>query len=346
MQVFSATQSISPAVERTKSLLFRPFRWRTFLKLCAAALFTEGYTGSFNYSNSHRTSHFQTASAHLHFTPAMAAVLVAVGLLALVLAVAILYLMVRLRFALFECLIRQSTLIKPGWSLYRAQARRFFLLCIAVGLVFVVVLIAVALPFVFGFLRLFRDYHSGDHFPVAGFFSLLLPLIPLILLLLLAGIVIDIVLRDFMLPHIALDNATVGQAWAAVRASLAHEKGEFLLYAVLRVFIPLFVCIAILVALIIPCAIVFGALALLMVGLGAAMTHAAGAEAVFFGFSAGLTGLVIMALALLVAISFFGPVCISLRNYALVFYGGRYPALGGALWPQSPPPAQIVPGVA
>ena len=39
------------------------------------------------------------------------------------------------------------------------------------------------------------------------------------LLIMVVGIVLDVVLRDWMLPHYALDNATAGQAWAAVWAA-------------------------------------------------------------------------------------------------------------------------------
>jgi len=49
MKPLSATECITPAIERTKSLLFRPFQWRAFLKLTAVAFFAEigsGFSGS------------------------------------------------------------------------------------------------------------------------------------------------------------------------------------------------------------------------------------------------------------------------------------------------------------
>jgi hypothetical protein len=148
----------------------------------------------------------------------------------------------------------------------------------------------------------------------------------------------------------ALENATAGQAWAAVRARFTREKGEFLLYSVLRVFMPLFAFVVIIVALMIPCIIVFGALALVMFGLHSVLGQAVGAVWFLYLLLQWIVGLVVATLAILIAISFFGPVCIAVRNYALVFYGGRYQALGDALWPPlpSPPPAAagIEPGVA
>ena len=47
MQFLTAPEAISPALNRTASLLFRPFRWGTFLKLCAVAVLTEGASGNF-----------------------------------------------------------------------------------------------------------------------------------------------------------------------------------------------------------------------------------------------------------------------------------------------------------
>ena len=57
MIVFSATEALSPAIERTRASLFAPFRWGTFLKLCAVAVFTEGFGGNFNFSGPSHSSH-------------------------------------------------------------------------------------------------------------------------------------------------------------------------------------------------------------------------------------------------------------------------------------------------
>ena len=60
--------------------------------------------------------------------------------------------------------------------------------------------------------------------------GLVLPLIPIILLLVVAGIVADLILRDLMLPHFALENATAGEAWRSVRARImAREEAVFCL---------------------------------------------------------------------------------------------------------------------
>jgi hypothetical protein len=205
----------------------------------------------------------------------MIAVILALVLFVLVLATLLFYLSVRLRFALFDCLIHLTRQISPGWLRYRAQAH--------------------------------------------------------------------MILRDFMLPHIALEDASVGQAWAAVHARISREKGAFLLYAALRIFIPLAAMVALVIVLAIPCLIVFGGFAVALAALHAAFTGAAGLTLILGAFVQILVGLIIMTAALFVAISFGGPLCIAIRNYALLFYGGRYQALGDILWPSSP---AVEPGTA
>jgi hypothetical protein len=311
------------------------------------AVFTEGFSGNLNFNLPYRNRapHIEGSPVPFHWSPAMIAALAAVTISVFVLAMLIFYLLVRLRFALFYCLIHQTKLIRPGWRLYRAQARRFFLLGTIVGLAFFAIFAAVCLPFVFGALHLYRDYQSSGQFPFARFFALLLPFIPVFLLMIFAAIAVNVILRDFMLPHIALENASGGQAWAAVRARITREKGSFLLYTVLRVALSAAAFIAVIIVLAIPLLILFGGLAIVMVALHAAFSNFTGAAWVLGASLEVLIGLTVVAVGLLAAISFGGPISIAIRNYSLVFYGSRYQVLGDILFPPAPPPA-VQPGVA
>jgi hypothetical protein len=53
-----------------------------------------------------------------------------------------------------------------------------------------------------------------------------------------AGVLSDLILRDWMLPHYALEDATAGEAWSEVWHHMMAEKKQFILYAVLRVVLP------------------------------------------------------------------------------------------------------------
>ncbi len=355
MQAFSATEALSPAINRTKSLLFEPFQWGTFLKLCFVAVFSEGFSKGFNFSHpslpdhthDHTAPAFPTIPALPHIHPAWIVALAAIAVVLIVLALVIFYLSVRLRFALFECLIRQNRFIAPGWYKYRFQAFRFFLLSIVAGIVFFAAVVAVLLPFGLGIWHVFQQSQTGGPFPVAGFLAVFLPLIPLILLIALTAICLRIILGDFMLPHMALENASAGQAWAAARTRIKGEWGRFLLFGLLRVVVPMAAVIGLAIILFIPCIIVFGALAIAMAAVYAALiSHAAIPLPVIGWFLEGFLGLIMFGLGFLLAISLGGPIAIGMRNYALLFYGGRYQALGDILIPPPAAAPMMQPGIA
>lgn len=336
MQLLTAPEAISPALNRTASLLFRPFRWGTFLKLCAVAVLTEGASGNFNMNHS---SHHTRAPVAPHVFTALPAgfipLLILSGVFALMAAIALFYLMVRLRFALFECLIHQTRCLRAGWRRYRDQAWRFFLFSIVIGIAFLVIVVAALAPFLSGIIHLIRESQAASHVDIGAMLGLILQLLPVIMGLALLGIALDVVTRDFMLPHFALENASAGEAWGAVWDRVVAEKGAFVLYAVLRILLPILAMIGIFILMIIPMVIVFGS-----VGVFTAMLHASAAGASPIGtFFQVVAGLVMVVAGLLLAICFGGPLSIAIRNYALVFYGARYRPIGDVLYPPMPPAA-------
>ena len=111
------------------------------------------------------------------------------------------------------------------------------------------------------------------------FLSLILPLLPVILLLLLTGFAADLILRDCMLPHYALENATAGEAWSQVWARIRAEKREFVVYGLLRVVLPVIAMVLLFLVLIIPGLILAGSLAAVELGLHSAFADASGASA-------------------------------------------------------------------
>jgi hypothetical protein len=338
MQALSAPNAITPAIERTRTLLFRPFRWGTFLKLSLVAVITEGVGGNFNSSwnggrHGHAPGHVPVIHSPFHLAPEWIAAIVAMLLLMIVLSCFLYYLITRLRFAFFHCLIHNTKEIRPGWQLYRAQAGRFFWLNIVVGFCFLAVVVLIALPFAAGFWRLYQESAGGGKLDLELLFSLILPLIPIVLLLIVAGFLADLILRDLMLPHYALDNATAGEAWTAVWARIRSEKGSFSLYALLRLILPIAAAMAIVIVMIVPAILLALVIAALVIGIHAGMSGATGASAVL-GIMAEVTvGLIALAIVVLAAICVGGPLSTGIREFALLFYGGRYQRLGDILFP-------------
>ena len=338
MRFITAADSVSPAIQRTKDLLFKPFSWGTYLKLGLVAIITEGAGRNFRSSShgGHTSGDGPIIHSPFHLTPEWCAAIVAAVLVVILLSMVIAYLITRLRFAFFHCLIHNSKEIRPGWRLYREQATRFFWMNIVVGLGFLLLVALIALPFVKGFWRLIRETPPGGHPDLGLLLSLVLPLIPIILLLVLAGILTDVILRDLMLPHYALENATAGEAWTSAWDRILDEKRQFAVYALLRVVLPLIAMIGLFIVLLIPGLIVLGSFAVFEYGIHSAFADATGAAAVVGVLIQGFFGLVAFCLLLLASICLGGPVSTGIREYALVFYGGRYQALGEILYPPSP----------
>ncbi len=333
MSALSAADAIAPAIQRTRMFLFQPFRWGTFLKLCLVAVVTEGL-GNFRSSNgggggSHGGG--PVINSPFDLSPAWIAAMVAMSLLVILLVCFVFYMITRLRFAYFHCLVHNTKEIRPGWESYRPQAMRFFWLNVAVGCCFVLLVGLMLLPFAAGLWRLFRVAQAGGHVDVGSVLTFVLPMIPIILLVIVAGILMDMVLRDWMLPHMALENATAGQAWAAVWDHVSREKGQFFAYALLRLILPILAWIVAFVVLLIPGLILAAALAAIELGIHAAFANATGAAEVAGVALQVFFGGVAFVFAVLASLCVGGPVSTGLREYALMFYGGRYQRLGDVL---------------
>jgi hypothetical protein len=339
MRAVSAADSVSLAIQRTRAFLFsRPFSWGTYLKLGLVAIITEGLGGNSGSSshNNHPSGHIPMTHSPFDMQALQIAAIVAALSLALILAMWIFYLVTRLRFAFFHCLISNTKRIRTGWWLYREQATRFFWMNVAVGLCYLLVVVLAAIPFVSSFLRLFHETSQKGHPDVGLILSILLPLIPIIVLLALAGVLTDVILRDWMLPHYALEDATAGEAWSQVWARFTAEKRQFIAYVLLRLILPTIAVIGLFVVLIIPGLILAGSLAAVELGLHSAFADATGGSAVTGVLLEAFFGVLAFGFALLASICLGGPLSTGIREYALIFYGGRYQALGDILYPPIP----------
>ena len=337
MRELSAVEAIAPAINRTREFFFAPpFRWTTFLKLCLVAAITEGIgTNIQSNGNKHAASPGSQGDVIFHFSPEMIAAIVAMSLLLIFVGLLIVYLVTRLRFAYFHCLVTNTKLIRPGWEMYRPQANRFFRMNVWVGLCFLLMAGLMLVPFVPGFIRLFRGIQSGNGPDVQLILSLAVPLIPIFLLLVVAGIALDIILRDWMLPHYAMEDATAGQAWSGVWERVSHEKGSFFAYAILRIVLPIIAFVGLFIVLLVPGLVLLGSVAGAEYGIHAAFADSSGASSVIGVLLEVFIGVLAVGFGIVIGICIGGPVSTAIREYALLFYGSRYRKLGDALYPSA-----------
>lgn len=343
MRAFSAADAISPAVNRTREFLFAPpFRWTTFLKLCLVAAVTEGIGTNLRSQANKPHPGASPGNVIFHFTPEIIAAIVAMSLLLVFVGLVIAYFVTRLRFAYFHCLATNTRLIRPGWERYRLQANRFFWMNVVVGLCFLLMAGLMISPFLPGFIRFFKGIQAGGQPDIGLLLSLALPLIPIFLLIVVVGILLDIVLRDWMLPHYALDDATAGQAWAAVWKRVTVDKGSFVAYVLLRIILPIIAFIGLFLILLIPSLVLLGSVAAAEYAIHTAFAGASGAVSAIGILLEVFIGAVALGFAILIGISIGGPISTAVREYALMFYGSRYQKLGEMMFPPAPP---IEPGM-
>jgi hypothetical protein len=88
---------------------------------------------------------------------------------------------------------------------------------------------------------------------------------------------------------------------------------------------------------------VVGALAMIEYSVHSAFAGATGASALIAIILEVFFGVLAFGFAVLAGACLGGPVSTGVREYALMFYGGRYPALGDILYPPPPPPSMTRP---
>jgi hypothetical protein len=333
MKVLSASQAVAPAIERTRHYLFRPFDWGMYLKLAAVACITEGFWAGFNFSASHSTSSDSTSFSAMNLsTEAIAAAIFAV-VTGVGLGILFYYVVIRLRFAFFHCLVHGTREIRPAWARYHRQSMRLFVASLLVWLAFLVMVLMMAGAVLVVVFTVFTVRTADGKLDPGVFFILFYPCLGFAFLVGLLGVAAAVVLHDFVLPHMAIENATFREAWAAARSRILAGKEVFFSYFILRLVLPVLATIALLIAAGIPLAIAFWILSTSATGFHDMLEDATGLGAVFRVFFAVLFGAIGIGFGLLATFGLGGPIATWIRNYALLFYSGRYKALGEILEP-------------
>jgi hypothetical protein len=126
MRPLSASQAVAPAFRLTKSFLFRPFDWATYLKLGAVACITENLLAGYNFAKKYSSPSPSGSWSLPHFTPHLLAWTIFIVLSGGGLAFLFYYVAIRLRFSFFHCLIHKSGDIGAACELYARPAWRLF----------------------------------------------------------------------------------------------------------------------------------------------------------------------------------------------------------------------------
>ena len=343
MKVYSASEAVWPALRRTNSYLFRPFKVEIFLKLATVATFAEGFIVSFRFLVPD-TLPFDLDTAALKsflLAPAFLPVTILGAMAIFLIGIYCFLLVTRLRFGFIHCLIHQTRDIRAASNLYSEEAERFFSACMMVWLAFLVAVVLLIVLFIVAAYTVLDTRTPEGKLDPGHFLTLFFPCFGITLTLILAVCAAQVVLNDFILPHMAIEGAPFRRAWADVRARIAANKETFLSYFILRLGMPLVAGVALGFVAWVLGLIVFGILGMSAAGFNAMLDGADDARAYLLIGVRSLFLLLGLGVGFVIAVSFGGPIGVFMRSYALYFYGGHYQALGNLLEPNATPIALV-----
>jgi hypothetical protein len=355
MNRLSAIDSFGPAFARVSAILFRPFRLGTWLKMGLIGLLGGGVVvanGSFNFrapapSNMPsgdlppNAEEIFRAIRSIHLADYFHIFVIVIAVI-IVLALIFLYLFCRFRFILFDTVVTGQPAIGRGWLKYESQANRYFGFWLVFRLVsWATMLLIVGVP-------LWHAYKSGvfsgDN-SLPAFFAILASIALAAIAASIAFAIVSTLAKDFVMPVLALDNLSVGDAWSAVWRVAASEPGAWAAYMGMKLLCAVGSWIVLSIAFVIvllPASIVIGIPVGVLVAIGILSFKSIGAVAGIIicgiGFLVAAAGFICLLLILT------APVSVFFTSYALYFFGGRYPKLAALLWPQPVSPVSQVAG--
>ena len=342
----SAVDAISPAFDRAKRQLFRPFRFAFWARMALVALasgefYSSSGWGGFHFSMPSSRRHpgyvfLDVVRPHWEYLRRYLPWIVLAVLLMFVLMFLWIYVSSVFRFILFDSVLTDRCIIKEQWREWRSQGMSFFLwrICFALG-------VAASFGILGGTCALALFSTGALHNPRQHIGLLVLGgLVAFLLLisLIIAAALIALFAKDFLVPVMALENVGIIDGWRRVIALLSAEKKAYAGYVLMKI------------VLVVGTAIIFGILTLIAVLLLFIPVSIAGAGAYFYAKAAGLLwsfpaiaiGVVLAALVigLILYVTAFisAPAMVFFQAYVIHFLGSRYPALGERISAPSIPP--------
>ena len=348
MPKFSAVDAISPAFQNCKRLLFQPGRRRFWWRFGLLGLLTGELSsggGSFNFNVPSGATHhggklsmmFDTA-ALTPTPPDFAKYGVAIfGLFALLMLLGLCFMFVSsvARFTLFENIIGRDVSFGEGWHRNFSRGLAFFGWMLIYSIVMTMtVVIVIGGPLLAAFVSGgFTKGHLSS-----GAIGAIAWAVLSFLVLMVGSLVLWVLLKDFVVPMMQLENESFEGGFRRVLRAVCEEKGAFAGYigmkVVLRIGAMFFLGI-IIIALLIAFAIPVGIVIYFLVTATKAGTLIWSFGNIVLAVIAGIIVFICFMYAVGVAGS---PITAFFPSYSLYFFAGRYPLLEQILFPPPPPP--------
>ena len=252
----SVIDPISPAIERVKTILFRPFdlgKWFV-IGFCAwLAYLGKGGGGGGNGPNFRydaRSDHALEEAKHF-VTENLAWIIpvaIFVMMLGIVLWLVITWLSSRGQFMFLHCVAQNKAEVKNPWAKFKQHANSLFLFRIVLGLIGLVV---IALPCILAIVLLVVTIarHGPHVLPIMGIVMLFLFIVCISLVFFL----IEKFTMDFVVPIMSLRTVSCITAWREFLAMLSTNKARFALYILFQIVIGICISAIILSAVCVTC---------------------------------------------------------------------------------------------
>jgi hypothetical protein len=330
MRPLSATECISPAIDRMKLVLFTPFRAGRTWKLSATSYLAVA-SSMFSPFPLFYLAYIPMVR---HFGNWAVYALVAAVLLLTVLYLYIFYLCTRLKFAYFDIVVNRGEFVAPAWRKYGPQTVSWTGFKMLLGSAFALAVSVPVAAYIRHMMPVFLSIKPGQP-PPSNLLSAIFAGYGLMLLLFGSFGLVSGLLGDFIVPSLALEDTGLKEAFRRMWKLIAGEPAEFLLYTLLKTVLGIAVYLGALIAAelaVFVVLIVVGIVGLLLhlIGVPTPVLWVVGAILFF------VVELFLLGYGLILAM---GPIVTFLDAYALYFLGGRYPLLGDLLersTPQSP----------
>jgi hypothetical protein len=245
----------------------------------------------------------------------------------------LLYVHAVFRFILFDSVLTGRCSIGQSWGQYKNHGARYFVWLLIFNVIAMTALFAVVgLP-------LLGLWHAGILSHSGGRVALMVLVISLTIMgffaIALVSWVIMTIVKDLLVPIMALENTGVAQAWRSYQPMLAEGKGSLAAYLGMKLVLALllgmivgtvsfFVILILLIPSVVYFLVAFGLMSSGKVGL------IVGALLMAFGI------VVLVALMFSITGGMSVPVAVFFQSYALYYLGSRYQRLGDVLWPAPP----------
>jgi hypothetical protein len=351
----SPVDAFTPAIRRTGALLFSPFRWSFYWRMAVVAFLTgELGGGGIHFPTSFPTDHGRHRGGSNEFMGAFPwhlpgslsvttwiMIAVAVVLFFFAFMLIFTYIASVFRFILFDSVLGGNCSIGGNWSGRQREGRKYFVWSLIVMAVsFSALIVVFGTPVLFGW--------SAGIFANASQHGLLLVLGGIVMALLFVVFVlvagaVHIIGRDMMVPMLALEDISIGEAWRRARQMIAADQGGYAGYYGMCILLA----IAVAVVFGIIGAILFVILLIPIVIVGVAIVAALAAT----GWNpvgiaiAVLLGFVAMLVLVFVSALVYVPAVVFRQNYGMYFFGARYQPLMPYLYapppPFTPPPEPV-----